>query len=196
MNQRTPLPTPKRTYRWIATLTRWLHIYISLFGLAVILFFSATGLTLNHPNWFFRESTTQSTGNLETRWLRNGNPPPLGWDQADYGHEVSKLEIVEMLRTRHRIHGQVSSFLAFSDECEVGFEGPGYAATARIQRDNGEYTLDVTSNDLISVLNDLHKGRHTSAAWSWLIDGSAIIGVLTGITGFGLIFFLRLRRTT
>jgi hypothetical protein len=31
---------------------RWLHIYLSMFGLAAVLFFSVTGLTLNHPDWF------------------------------------------------------------------------------------------------------------------------------------------------
>ena len=29
---------------------RWLHIYLSMFGLAAVLFFSVTGITLNHPN--------------------------------------------------------------------------------------------------------------------------------------------------
>ena len=32
---------------------RWLHIYLSMFSLAVVLFFSVTGITLNHPDWFF-----------------------------------------------------------------------------------------------------------------------------------------------
>ena len=36
-----------------AAFARWLHIYLSMFGLAAVLFFSVTGLTLNHPDWFF-----------------------------------------------------------------------------------------------------------------------------------------------
>ena len=31
---------------------RWIHIYLSMFGLAAVLFFGVTGLTLNHPEWF------------------------------------------------------------------------------------------------------------------------------------------------
>ena len=180
----------------LASWSRWLHIYLSMFGLAVILFFSVTGLTLNHPDWFFAERTVQSTGNLNVDWLNNGGPPPANWDQYDHSHEVAKLEIAEYLRAEHRLHGTVTDFLAFQDECEVTFEGPGYAATARIARDGGDYTLDVTANDFVTVLNDLHKGRHTGQAWSWIIDLSAIIGTLVAVSGFILIFFLRLRRQT
>ncbi len=173
-----------------------MHIYLSMFGLAVILFFSVTGLTLNHPDWFFDERTVHSTGTINTAWMNVVAPPPGDWDQYDYSHEVSKLEVAEFLRAEHRLRGSVTDFLAFEDECEVTFQGPGYAATARINRDSGDYAIDVTANDFVTVINDLHKGRHTGQAWSWVIDISAIIGTLVAVSGFILIFFLRLRRQT
>ena len=108
--------------------------------------------------------------------------------------EISRLEVAEYLRAEHQLAGAVSDVLAFEDECELTFEGPGYAATARISRETGEYELDVTANDLVTVMNDLHKGRHSGAAWSWLIDFSALIGTLVSLSGFVLIFFLKLRR--
>ena len=74
------------------------------------------------------------------------------------------------------------------------FEGPGYAAIARVDRGSGGYTVDVTTNDLVTVMNDLHKGRHTGWVWSWVIDVSAVVGVLVSLTGLVLVFFLRLRR--
>ena len=47
----------KKTRRWLqrqlAVWSRWLHIYLSLISFGAILFFSVTGLTLNHPDWFF-----------------------------------------------------------------------------------------------------------------------------------------------
>ncbi|RZL28742.1 MAG: peptidase, partial [Pedobacter sp.] len=36
----------------VAKLSRWLHIYLSMVSFAIVLFFSVTGLTLNHPTWF------------------------------------------------------------------------------------------------------------------------------------------------
>jgi hypothetical protein len=58
----------------------------------------------------------------------------------------------------------------------------------------GDYSVYITTNDLVTVMNDLHKGRHTGQGWSWVIDLSAVIGTLVAMTGFLLIFFLRLRR--
>ena len=184
----------KRFRRTLAAWSRWIHIYLSMFGLAVILFFSITGLTLNHPDWFFEEQTVQSAGKMRVHWLDNGTTAPADWDEYDHSHAVSKLEIAEYLRSEHRLQGGVTDFLAFEDECEVTFQGPGYAAIARIDRDTGRYTVDVTTNDFVTVMNDLHKGRHTGTAWSWIIDVSAIIGTLVAVSGFILIFFLRLRR--
>lgn len=181
-------------YRWLAKWTRWLHIYLSLAALAAILFFSITGLTLNHPDWFFSESTRTMSGELKTAWLQLKQPPPENWDESDFGHQIDKLAIAEFLRSEHRLRGTVTDFLSFSDECEVTFEGPGYAATARIQRSSGRYELQVTSNDLVSVLNDLHKGRHTGSGWSLVIDVSAIVSAIVACTGFGLVFFLRLNQ--
>ncbi|MCA9257911.1 MAG: PepSY-associated TM helix domain-containing protein [Planctomycetales bacterium] len=180
--------------RAVIVWSRWLHIYLSMFAFAVMLFFSVTGLTLNHPDWFFDETVKQMQGRLSRDALHNFAPPPADWDQYDYGHEIDKLEVVEQLRRAYSITGAVSDFVAFEDECEVTFEAPGYAATARIDRRSGIYTLDVAQNDFVSVLNDLHKGRHAGAAWSWLIDASAVFCTLAAGTGFVLIFFLRLHR--
>ena len=186
----------KPVRRFLASISRWVHIYLSMFGLGTILFFSITGLTLNHPDWFFDETLTQQSGQLSTEWLQTAGNPPDDWDEYDYSHQIEKLAIVEYLRAEHRLQGSVSDFLAFEDQCEVTFQGPGYAATARIARETGDYTLDIAANDLITVLNDLHKGRHTGTTWSWVIDISAVIGVLVTLSGFVLIFFLRLKRTT
>ncbi len=184
--------------RWIqrqlAVWSRWLHIYLSLMSFGAILFFSITGLTLNHPDWFFSESTKTVEGTVPREWLQLQQPPPENRDESDYGHEVDRLAVVEFLRGEHGLSGRMTEFLSFQDECEVTFQGPGYAATARIRRDDGTYSISVISNDLVSMLNDLHKGRHTGAEWSVVIDISAIISALVAITGLILVFFLKLHR--
>jgi uncharacterized protein len=184
----------KQFRRTLASWSRWLHIYLSMFGLVAILFFSVTGLTLNHPDWFFAEQTKRVSGQIEAALLNQNGLPPQDWDENDYSHKVAKLEVAEYLRGQHRLTGSVSDFLAFEDQCEVTFEGPGYAATAHINRATGSYDLDITANDLVTMMNDLHKGRHTGFIWSLCIDATAIIGTLVGVSGFILIFFLKLRR--
>ena len=57
------------------------------------------------------------------------------------------------------------------------------------------FRLASTRYGLVAVANDLHKGRHTSLAWSWLIDVSAVGLALVAITGLVLqLFIVRTRR--
>jgi len=178
----------------LAKLMRWLHIYLSMFSLAVVLFFSVTGITLNHPDWFFAgaERREQAEGQINLEWL-NGGRAVEGGDSAS---EVSKLAIVEHLRNTYRIHGALAEFRVDDRECLVSFKGPGYAADALIDRESGHYTLTQTAYGFIAVINDLHKGRDTGPVWSAVIDVSAVLMTFVSLTGLVLLFYLKLRRVT
>lgn len=181
-----------------AKLVRWLHIYLSMFGLAAVLFFSATGITLNHPDWFFGEAQrgVQSEGEIDPRWLHLEAPGPGSSpeDPVDLSRQVNKLDVVEFLRQTHGIRGALAEFKVDESECVVTFKGPGYAADAFIDRDSGRYSLTQSFHGVIAVLNDLHKGRDTGLAWSILIDASAIVLTFISLTGLVLLFYLELRR--
>jgi len=192
----TPYFSRRRLAVGFAGLVRWLHIYVSMFGLAVVLFFSATGVTLNHPDWFFGElqRTTQSEGDLDPEWLRGREQGPANGAAHDPPAGVAKLEVVERLRQTHGIRGALADFRVDDAECVVAFKGPGYAADAFIDRESGHYSLTQTFHGIIGVLNDLHKGRDTGPVWSFLIDASAIVLVLISLSGLVLLFYLKLRR--
>src|SRR5438270_7489576 len=83
-----------------AKLFRWLHIYLSMFGLAAVLFFSVTGITLNHPDWFFggSERQVQAEGQMDLHWLHVGPAGAGAGDESDQSRQVAKLEVVEHLR--------------------------------------------------------------------------------------------------
>jgi hypothetical protein len=178
-----------------AKLMRWLHIYLSMFSLAVVLFFSVTGITLNHPDWFFSgaENSREAEGEINPRWLRP-DTPAAAEDGALPNRQVSKLEIVEHLRNTHSIRGALADFRVDEGECVISFKGPGYGADAFIDRETGHYRLTETYHGFIAVINDLHKGRDTGAAWSVLIDVSAVLMTLISLTGLVLLFYLKLRR--
>lgn len=170
----------------LATWSRWLHIYSSLFGLGVILFFSVTGLTLNHPDWAF--------GSVRREQLHEGSVP-LEWVQTGEA-EVARLEIVEHLRREHGVRGFLDSFTQDEGECLVAFKGPAYSADAYIDREDGTYTLTESYAGFVAVMNDLHKGRDAGTAWKWLIDISAVILTLASATGLVLMIYLKKRRRT
>lgn len=192
--RRAPSLRRKVAIKFAASM-RWLHIYLSMFGLLAMLLFSVTGLTLNHPDWFGAGLGTSRSieGRMETAWLV-GDPSAEAVEDADPADLLRKLEIVEHLRARYKIRGAVSSFTADDREASVSFKGPGYSADAFIDRRSGDYTLSESSLGLVAVLNDLHKGRDTGAAWSWVIDISAVLMTLISLTGLVLLFYLKRRR--
>jgi hypothetical protein len=179
---------------------RWSHIYLSMFGLAVILFFSVTGITLNHPDWFSGGTghVVQARGQLNVKWLNlevpEADPGGSGAGEADPSRRVARLEVVEHLRNTHGIRGALAEFRTDDRECMVTFKGPGYAADAFIDRTTGHYDLTETSQGVIAVINDLHKGRDTGKSWSLLIDISAVLMTLVSLTGLVLLFYIKRRR--
>ena len=174
-----------------AKATRWLHIYLSMVSFAVVFFFAATGITLNHAEWFSRQ--------VQTNHYRGSVPPSLlheSGDQHPDKLDPDKLGIVELLRNRHKIHGSVSDFRVEDSQISISFKGPGYAADAFIDATNGSYDLAETRSGFVAILNDLHKGRDTGGVWSIVIDVSAALLVLVSLTGLILIWFVYKRRTS
>jgi hypothetical protein len=169
--------------RRLASLSRWLHIYLSMASFAILFFFAVTGLTLNHAERFSAQPRiAQIKGKVEINWIKVE-------DAA-----VDKLAIVEHLRQANGINGALSDFRLDESQAAVSFKGPGYAADAFINRETGEYELTETRSGLVAALNDLHKGRDTGRAWSWLIDASAVLMTLVSLTGLVLIWFVKRRR--
>ena len=174
------MENPKRE---IATWTRWVHIYLSMFSFTALLFFAVTGITLNHTSWIDgQQKVEQVNGNLSVYWVHV--------DSA----QVNELMAVEFLRNTYQIKAPLSDFVTEDEECSVSFKGPGYCAVGFIDRATGHYELTITRSGLIAIMNDLHKGRDTGTTWLWLIDVSAVLMILVSLTGFLMIFFLKKKR--
>ena len=170
--------------RNVAMLSRWLHIYGSMISFAIVFFFSITGITLNHPDYFAGElKTTQEKGKLDSNWVVSKDTT-----------KIAKLEIVEWLRTHHNIKAAVSEFRIDESQCTVSFKGPGYAADAFINRDIGSYDLTLLRAGVVGIMNDLHKGRDTGSKWSWVIDIAAVLMVLVSLTGMILILYIKRKK--
>jgi hypothetical protein len=176
----------RRLHKRTAIVTRWLHVYLSMVSFAIVLFFAATGLTLNHPDWFSEhEKVTRYEGTMPVELL----------GKAD-GTEPDKLRIVERLRTAHGIHGAVKDVQTDDSQVTVSFEGPGYTADGFVDRSSGHYQLVETRSGFIAVMNDLHKGTSTGKVWPRVIDAAAILLILISLSGLVLIWFVYKRRTS
>jgi hypothetical protein len=146
--------------------------------LFLVLFFSVTGITLNHTEWFAgARRSAEVAGQVPVEWVRPTN--------------VKKLEVVERLRGQYGVHGGLDEFRVDDTECLVAFQGPGYAAEATITRETGAFQMRVDTEGVVAIANDLHKGRHTGKSWAWVIDISAGLLTLISLTGLGLLFYLK-----
>lgn len=163
-------------------LLRWLHTYVSLFSLLVLVFFALTGITLNHPEWTFgmEERSRTEKGTLPAGMIIDGKP---NW-----------LQVAEELRAKHHLRGRVKDERVDAGEGSLAFRGPGYAADAFFSIENGEYEVSVTDQGPVGLMNDLHRGRDAGPGWSLLVDLSGAFLTFVSLTGLGILFYLKKSR--
>ena len=179
--KRPKIVSEKKTTIW-----HRLHICVSVLSFVVVLFFSVTGLTLNHAGWFNGKVVEQKySGNV-----------PIAWVNVTDTAQIKKLEFVELLRKSFGIKGYVSDFLIKEDQCSVSFKGPGYSAIAFIARKNGSFKVTELKMGIGAALNDLHKGQNTGKGGSWLIDASAVFLALVALSGLVMLLFGRTKASS
>src|SRR5258706_14048134 len=98
--------------------TRTIHIYLTMAGLGLMLFFAVTGFTVNHEDWF--GATTPRTRNV-------AGVTPVEWVKGE-----DKLRIVEHLRKQFGVSGAMTDFESEEEKFHAGFKGPGRGVEARI----------------------------------------------------------------
>ncbi|MDE3252994.1 MAG: PepSY-associated TM helix domain-containing protein [Bacteroidota bacterium] len=155
-----------------------------MISFTIVLFFSVTGLTLNHADKFQGGvKTTQAKGKLDSSWVNSKDTLA-----------IPKLTIVEYFRKNYPVKGAVSDFRIDDYQINLAFRAPGYEAAIFIDRVSGNFELTQTSAGWIGFINDLHKGRDTGSTWSWVIDISAVLMVLISLTGIILLLYIKRKR--
>jgi len=155
-----------------------------MISFAIVLFFSVTGLTLNHADKFVNGvHSIQEKGKLDVSWVNITDTV-----------KIPKLQIVEYLRQKNGISAAVSDFRIDDGQVSVSFKGPGYAADIFIDRTNGNYDVTKTNAGFVGVINDLHKGRDTGPVWSVVIDIAAVLMTLVSLSGLLLLLYIKRKR--
>jgi len=171
----------RRIHHWL----RVTHVYTSMFGLVLMLFFGATGVTLNHPDWSISDSeeVVDSSGIL---------PPETISGQGD-GTEVL-ISVSEYARSRLAVTGEVVDFEFSGNEGTINYRAPGYSADLFFDGVTGDYRLTTRRQGFVGVMNALHAGRDSSSGWRLAIDISGVLLTVIAVTGIGIQLFLRKRR--
>jgi len=163
--------------RKLVSWSRTIHIYLSIVLFVVLVFFSITGITLNHVDFFTAEPViTEVTVDplpelpLDSDGLIADSPELESFLLNEFGVERAKASLT------HDIN------LVFVD-----YRGPGATAFIEIDQDLQKAFGEKSDYGFIAMLNDLHKARDTDALWKWVLDISSILLIFFSIVGFVLL---------
>ncbi|RVU30639.1 PepSY-associated TM helix domain-containing protein [Neptunomonas marina] len=171
-----------------ARLARVIHLYTSMFMLVVMLFFTITGLTLNHRDWF--EGKTQPAQRelqLPDRLVQqNWQSEPL--DAA--------ADVRRWLRDEHQFYGHQVGYDWDGEEqwLVVDVRRPGGMSIAEVDVHSGAVLLEHSQFGVVAALNDLHMGRYSGPIWSLFIDLSVLMLLVFTLSGFWLVLGQRRKR--
>ena len=167
--------------------SRMLHAYLSAFAFLALIFFSLTGVLLNHPEWFADYQPA------EHRLSFTLTPAELAAAKAskDPGRALARAA-----GSKTRLAGAYASGDLDRRQALVRMEGPKGSSDLRIDLSTGTVDARLTQTNLMSIIQDLHRGKNVGAAWRWVIDLSAWLILALSLIGYALFFSLRFRLKT
>ncbi len=165
---------------------RMLHAYLSAFAFLALIFFSFTGLLLDHPEWLqgrAQENEVKLTVPAATLARAQAAKDP----NASLAAAVAKATpLVGAYRSGEVEDGQAN----------LRFEGVKGASTILLDLKTGEADVTVERATALTVIGDLHRGKNAALPWRMVIDLSAILVLALSVIGYVLFFSLRFRLRT
>jgi hypothetical protein len=186
MSDTVNAPRRPRSARMIAFYNqcRHWHGYLSAFAFLALIFFSATGILLNHPEWLNEEEADPVA---VTAQLPQGEITSA-LASADPGAALGLLAAGHMT-----LLGAYSSADIGGGEAFLRFESVKGSSDVSIDLKSGAARGRVRAADMLTVLDDLHRGKNVGAAWRWVIDLAGVIVLLLSLVGYVLFFMFRFR---
>ncbi|GHB65532.1 membrane protein [Psychrosphaera saromensis] len=158
----------------------WVSAAVCSIGM---LFFSWTGITLNHA--------ADILANSDITTIEAEIPAALlkPWQALEANQDVLPHDIRQYLMTKHQLFIGQDTVGEFNDgEFYLSMPNPGVDAWLAIDIESGELIFERTDRGWISFFNDLHKGRYTNEAWKWFIDIFAAISIVFCLSGLWLLY--------
>ena len=164
---------------------KW-HAYLSAFAFIALMFFSATGILLNHPDWFPGDETPdRSTITL--------SPEQLAAAQSAADMPRALLDIV---RSQVALRGAFSDGFVENGAATIRLQGVKGASDIVVDLKSGGTEVSVQRPGVVTILNELHRGVMSGPVWKAVIDIVAGIILILSLIGYLLFFSLRFRLRT
>jgi len=171
------------------SISRILHIYLSTTLLFLLILFCISGVVLNHVDWLKNDKDNgQLNSSIPIELLNKA--------QQNTDNLPALYPDIEAFMTAQYGLSNVKSIDWEKQDALVMLDYPLPAGFAFTELDfiSGEMNLEYQTGGVLSLIGDLHKGRHTGEAWSWVIDISAVLMILFALTGMIILFQNRKKR--
>ena len=169
-------------------LAREWHGYLSAIAFVALLFFSATGIVMNHPN------------------ITDGHLPDL--IQKPFTLSPAEIAAIRanpdpgqtLVRTAERHIGKLSG--GFRDgqldgnDAFVRLQGAARNTDLHGDLKTGRVEVTIVPAGGLDVLNNLHRGDRAGKLWQALVDASAILMIVVSLLGYVLFLSMRFRVRT
>jgi hypothetical protein len=180
---RRPRPMPRWKIEFYRQSRLW-HGYLSAFAFISLMFFSVTGLLLNHPEWLKSEEAKPQ----EIRLMLLPGDIAAAQKAADPARAVAAL-----IDAKGAVGGIYASGEIEGDEAYLRYEGVTGNTSLVVDLKTGQADATVQKPGAVTILNDLHRGKNVGEAWKLFIDISAVLFLVLSLVGYILFFSLRYR---
>lgn len=170
-------------------LVRTVHVYSSMLMLLIMLFFTLTGFTLNHRDWFSgRGQASEQQLTLPAELTRHP-----AWQSDPL---VVAAALRQWLSAEHGVRAAYVSYDWDADDqlLQIDFKRPGGRSSVEVSPSQAQLLLIEQPKGNVAWLNDLHMGRYSSSWWRGFIDLSALVMLLFTLTGVWLVIPQHKRR--
>jgi len=157
----------------LLSVSRTVHIYVSIALFTLLIFFSITGVTLNHPEWFDGAQSKDSSVDFQV------SPELLTEDQQG--------PLLNYLYQQQLLGKGVLTLERSEEEIYISVKRPGLNHVIVMDTASGQSYRDTSDYGNWALLNDLHKGRNAGLFWTLVIDITSALFILFGLSGFILV---------
>lgn len=166
---------------------RLVHAYLSAFAFLALIFFAATGLLLDHPDWLQGRKPAERTAVVRL------SPAELAAARA--AREPGRLLAAAVAR-RTPLLGAYKDAQLEDGAALIRLEGARGASDLDVDTATGAARVVVQPATAADIVEELHRGRAAGPAWRWVIDVSAVLILALSLVGYVLFFSLRFRLRT
>jgi hypothetical protein len=168
-------------------LCRVWHGYLSAAAFVWLLFFSITGILLNHPAWLRddRSATASRQFRLQPHELAS----------VTAGAEPGPA-LVQAMRGTLGLKGQIDSSDVAGQLLFVRMRGAAGSSELQLDLRTGQGSAVIESFPISTLFKELHRGEKAGAAWRAMIDITGVALVATSMMGLMIYLGLRFRLRT